>query len=380
MVHESFEKLKKYCEQEEYSGWDNFDGLNSKMFKGSPLFKSKFLRLAWTQSFKRSPINFRALTFVPKGMNPKGLALFASGLVNSGNYNEAKALLDKLKTLKCSGYSEACWGYNFDWQSRGHLTTLGTPNIVTTVFVANAFFDYFEKTNEEESLEIAQSACQFFVNNLILFEDENSLCFGYMPGSDSRVHNVNMLGAALLGRIYGITKDKSHLEMSRKAMSYTVNRMNKDGSWFYGENHHQSFIDNFHTGFNLVSLNNWMNSTDVNLWEEELQKAYQYFLRTFWMEDGCPKYYHDSLYPIDIHCSAQGIITCLNMQKHDVKSLDLARKIYLWAVNNMQDDKGYFYYQKKRLYTNKISYMRWSQAWMFYALSMIDSIDLDSFD
>jgi len=35
----------------------------------------------------------------------------------------------------------------------------------------------------------------------------------------------------------------------------------------------------------------------------------------------------------------------------------------------MWSKKGYFYYQKHRFYTNKISYMRWSQAWMLLAIS-----------
>ena len=32
-------------------------------------------------------------------------------------------------------------------------------------------------------------------------------------------------------------------------------------------------------------------------------------------------------------------------------------------------DRAYFYYQKKRWYKNRINYLRWSQAWMFYALT-----------
>jgi hypothetical protein len=43
----------------------------------------------------------------------------------------------------------------------------------------------------------------------------------------------------------------------------------------------------------------------------------------------------------------------------------------MWAIDNMQDKEGYFYYQKKRWYKNKIDYMRWSQAWMFYALTQL---------
>ena len=36
----------------------------------------------------------------------------------------------------------------------------------------------------------------------------------------------------------------------------------------------------------------------------------------------------------------------------------------------MQSGKGYFYYQVNRYFSSKIPYMRWAQAWMFYAFSM----------
>jgi len=35
----------------------------------------------------------------------------------------------------------------------------------------------------------------------------------------------------------------------------------------------------------------------------------------------------------------------------------------------MQAKNGCFFYQKTRFYENRISYMRWSQAWMLYALA-----------
>jgi len=35
----------------------------------------------------------------------------------------------------------------------------------------------------------------------------------------------------------------------------------------------------------------------------------------------------------------------------------------------MQDNSGYFYYQKHKYFTNKISYIRWGQAWMMLALA-----------
>ena len=47
----------------------------------------------------------------------------------------------------------------------------------------------------------------------------------------------------------------------------------------------------------------------------------------------------------------------------------IADSVLLWTLRKMQSRKGFFYYQKNRFLTNRISYMRWAQAWMFYALS-----------
>lgn len=377
-IHGAFQRLYDYCDTANYSGWDNFDGLNSKLFKKSPLSKSAMFRLVWIQLFKRSPVNLRRLTLVPKGYNAKGLALFVSGLVANEKYDEAKSIIDRLKTMSCSGYSARGWGYNFDWQSRNFLTPLGTPNTVTTVFVANALLDYFDKTKNQECLELAIEGCEFFLKNLILFEDRKNLVIGYMPGAKARVHNVNMLAAALLARLYQITEDPEYYEKSQKAMTYSLNALRPDYSWEYGELSSQRWVDNFHTGFNLVALSDWMAYTKEECWRQELNGAYAYYQRTFWLDDGCPKYYNNSLYPIDIHCSAQGIITFLKISPHSEGKADMARKIAGWAIANMQDEEGYFYYQKGRWITNKIPYIRWSQAWMFYALSLLSRYDKGS--
>ena len=34
---DSFLQLKKYCENENYKGWDPYDGLNSEIFQSTPL-------------------------------------------------------------------------------------------------------------------------------------------------------------------------------------------------------------------------------------------------------------------------------------------------------------------------------------------------------
>ena len=88
MLNESLLKLKDYSENEDYKGWDPYDGLNSKVFQFLPLKYFSTTRWAWIQLFKRSPINFRNLFLVPKEYNSKGLGLFLSGYCNLYNFAE----------------------------------------------------------------------------------------------------------------------------------------------------------------------------------------------------------------------------------------------------------------------------------------------------
>jgi len=373
LLQRSLALLSEYCESVDYKGWDLFDGLNARMFRSTPFYRSRLLRLIWIQLFKRSPINFRGVTFVPAEYNAKGLALFISGLLHQERIAKAKILYKQLRNMACSGYSGVSWGYNFDWESRAFFVPHGKPNLVTTVFVANSFLDYFDITKDREALLLARDACDFILSDLPIFENKETLCFAYIPNVDVRVDNVNMLAAALLSRVFVLTKDTILLDKSRKAMAYSIKRLKKDYSWPYGELRHHQFVDNFHTGFNLDSLYDWMKNTGDYQWENQLECAYHYYLDNFWLEDGSPKYYNNSIYPIDIHCSAQGILTCLKLHELDTKSMFMAYKIAHWAIVNMQDKKGYFYCRKTKWGTNKIPYIRWSQAWMFHALSTLAS-------
>ncbi len=77
-----------------FRGFDVYDGLSSRIFRKTPCFRSKKMRLVWIQLFKRSPVNFRPLAMVPRGMNPKGLALIIRGLVNQYRHENDKKYLD----------------------------------------------------------------------------------------------------------------------------------------------------------------------------------------------------------------------------------------------------------------------------------------------
>ena len=53
-VTAALKSLRDYCENENYKGWDPYDGLNSKVYRAIPLLKrSAMWRLCVIQGFKR---------------------------------------------------------------------------------------------------------------------------------------------------------------------------------------------------------------------------------------------------------------------------------------------------------------------------------------
>jgi len=368
--------LLDYCVKNNWAGYDPYDSLNSKLFKTIPILDRKYPRLILTQVLKRLPINLRPLLLVPKEQNPKGIALFISALINFRKLkfiNDDALILNLIKRLielRSTNQTYHCWGYNFDWQSRSVLLPKYHPNIIGTTFAGNTLLDAFETYNDSNYLEMAVSAAQFVIEDLNRTEDKDGICFSYTPYDHGQVHNANLLGAAYLSRVYSKTNENIFLELAKRAIEFTVNKQNDNGSWYYGEHKTQQWIDNFHTGYNLVALKRIFEYTKDNTLNDSIEKGYNFYLDNFFTNESLVKYYHNNLYPIDIHAIAYSIITLSEFKHLDEKSSTLVSQICEWAIKNMQNKRGYFYYQKKRFYTNRISYMRWSQAWMLYALSI----------
>ena len=59
-------KLLHSIQADDFAGYDPFDSLNSTLLQATPLYRNEWVRLAWLQLGKRSPINLRPLLRVPK--------------------------------------------------------------------------------------------------------------------------------------------------------------------------------------------------------------------------------------------------------------------------------------------------------------------------
>lgn len=378
----SFLKLKKYIESENYRGYDPFDGLNSRLFQSLPLIKnSRFFKLLWLQFFKRSPINFRKITGVPKEYNNKGLGLFLIGYCNLYKQSAKKEYLEKIHFLSdlllqsiAKGYAGACWGYNFDWQARAFFQPKNTPTVVATSFIVEALLSAYNITNKKKLLDTAISSSKFVLEDLNRnYDQKGNFAFSYSPIDNTQVFNASLLGAKLLSLVYTFTNETSLIDNAKKAVAFVCERQNNDGSWSYGTLPYHQWIDSFHTGFNLECIATYQKATGDMSFNDNLNNGLQYYLDNFISDKGVPKYYNDKIYPIDVHAPAQ-LITTLHKLDLAKTHKTLIHKVTKWTIQNMQSDEGYFYYQKHRFYKNKIPYMRWTQAWMFYAMSFLIQI------
>lgn len=381
-------KLLAYCRANDWAGYDPYDALNSPVIKYLPFLNFRLFRIALTQALKRSPVNFRSLLRIPRTENPKAIALFLiaflklkrAGLLEDENL--IPLMIEKLINLRSpnnpsnsSNSSNSnnpywCWGYSFPWQTRTIVVPRGAPNLVCTSFVANALLDAYERNNDSRFLNMATSAAEYILNELYWEEKGSVASFSYpLPLLKSQTHNANFLGAALLCRVSKHSGEKKFLAPALKAARYSAAKQKGDGAWEYGEFSTQRWVDNFHTGYNLLALRDIGEYAGISEFYPHIRRGFDFYRRHFFREDGAPKYFHNSAYPIDIHCVAQSIITLLAFKDIDENNVNLAHSVFEWAMTRMWDDQGYFYYQILAFWKIKISYMRWSQAWMLLALS-----------
>ena len=113
---------------------------------------------------------------VGKTQNPKGLALFLTALLKLRKLdlledeNLPRDLLAQIVASRSLDPEYWSWGYSFPWQTRTILVPRGAPNLVCTIFVANALLDTFEALADEACLDMAISAGNYLLEKLYYTE------------------------------------------------------------------------------------------------------------------------------------------------------------------------------------------------------------------
>lgn len=373
---ESISRLSEWLEKNDYRGYDTFDGLNARFLRRLT-FENKFLRTVLQQGVRRFPINMRPLLGISKSHSSKGMGFLARGFMRLHQATGATDWRDKAELAlqwliesQCPGYSGACWGNHFDYQSRSTYVTKNVPSVVWTSLIGHAFLDAYEHFHRDSFLQLAVSSCEHIERDLGVYTEGETHCINYFPTSNHQVHNANTLGASLLARTYSYTGNEPYRVLAEKAIQYTAKYQRSDSSWYYGEASNLHWVDNFHTAYVLDCFKYYGESTGDARFDKKLMNGYEYWKNTFFLPDGTPKYYNHKTLPVDIQCSAQAIDTLVFFHDRDPESRSLALKVARWTIEHMQDRSGYFYYRRYSPWlVNKTPTLHWGQATMLCALA-----------
>jgi hypothetical protein len=367
-----------WMKQRDYAGYDPFDLLNSPFFSGAWARRFPFSLAIRMIGSRYGGIRLRRLLRVREGINAKALGLVLAGYCDSAGSDpsaaqEVRYIKACLRALRSPDERAYCWGYNFDSVALRSTTLLADkPNIITTLFCANALLDMADTFGDKEADFMGCSAGEFIARRLNRYTTpEGNICFSYSPADHTQVYNTSALTAAFLARVAKRSGNAEYLDLAKRAIGYIVAEQQPDGSWFYGSRRRQRWIDSFHTAYVLSALHEYRELTGDKSVSKALTSGYQFFKQHFLQADGAVAYYHNNLYPIDIHALAQAIITLCDMSDEDAQALPLAANVARWTLDNMQYSAGEFAYQRHRRWTNRTPYMRWGQAWMFRAMTRL---------
>ncbi len=378
IIGKSFTSLLNYVEKELYKGYDPYDTLLSPVpFR----WLGKWGPILATQFQKINPLNARPLLGIRKEYNPKAMGLFLQAYsllfkkTGDEQYKKKAVFFFNWLTKNYSeGYSGYCWGYNFPWASPVKYVEAYVPSTVVTGFVCKGVWEYYLSTKDEKAKGIILSASEFIQNDLAQYTDVSGICISYTPVMKDICYNASLLAGEVLAMHYVLTKDENIRQLCIDVVNFVVDKQKESGAWNYSMDLETGIerkqID-FHQGYVLESIYEIKKLLNIHVvqWENAIKKGLSFYYTKQFDKRGRSYWRLPKEYPVDIHNQSQGIITFSKMKIYDPHFELFANTITEWTIQHMQSKRGFFYFRKNKLFVHKISYMRWSQAWMFLALS-----------
>lgn len=374
----AFSDLDAWLQKRNYKGWEYDDLLASRLVNFLTSW-GKYPRIAAVQIAKRIPLNLRAILGVPRLHSTKAFGFMVKGWIHHyvatgdpSNLGSVRFALGWLLENRSPGFDEFCWGNDYDYASRGGFIRRRHPTVVWTSHIQEAFFIANNALENVNYKDVIVSIGRFADRNLETIEDEKGVCLAYAPGIPEPIHNSNLLAAVALIRAWKLSGDDSMLHKAGKAVNWSQNRINRNGSWYYGDTSMLQWIDNYHTAYNLDCLCKVHELTDGRIGDMDIiRRTYAFWRDNLFTTEGIPKFYHDRKYPLDIQATAQAIESFARFSRYDPEALILARRVAAWAISNMRKRNGAFRYRIYRHWKNNLEAIHWGQSTMLSALGYL---------
>jgi len=378
LINESYDKVIAYMIGSGYAGYDPYDGASSNL---KWISKYEYARLISTYVNKFSPVNIRPLLKITHSIQNQAIAFIARAMLH--RYEVYSKEINKIAEhlivdSLIDNYGYHCWdAHGIPIQLRYGFKSVGETDIIGTEAIGRLFYELHILNPDDRYKQICLSIRDLIQNELGVRWD-NVHYFRYTPLTKRNrwCYNASIIAALYVVRISKYFDVDYENEFVDNAVRDIISRQKKDGEWYYSTDMKTGFekeqID-FHQGFILDALLEYMQLNGFNApFLGSYLKGLNFYKNKQFLPEGQGIYRYPQKYPVNIHNQAQGIITFSKAAAAGFGDhyADFARTIAGWTIKHMQDPDGHFYYLKYPFFTNKIPYIRWSDAAMAYALSV----------
>ncbi len=304
-----------------------------------------------------------------------GFAFLFQATRDTKYFDRAIHFLDVLETARCPGFKEYCWGYPFDWVTRGGIIKRETPLITTTPYVYEAFLQMFEIEARPSWKETLGSIARHVAYDIKSFgTSERGSSSSYTPSDGGGVINAAAYRAYVLRSAASLFDESEYSELAERNLSFVLETQNADGSWLYAVDRATDFVDHFHTCFVLKALAKIYTLSGNKAIEEALAKGVTYYLQNLFYEDGMPKPFslapRLTVYKCELYDYAECINLCLLLRQRFPQLNDKLHRVVSNVLTQWVKKDGSFRSRRLLLGWDNVPMHRWGQSQMFRSLAL----------
>lgn len=305
-----------------------------------------------------------------------GFAMLSQVTGEGKFYKRAVHFLEVLEETRSPGRDHYCWGYPFNWETRGGTIWAGTPLITSVPYVYEAFLQVYEVDGERRWMEIMRSIADHALEDYhdIPTSDAAASCsYTPDPNDPCGVINASAYRAFLLTRASKDFREEKYLRVAERNLNFVVEAQNQDGSWYYSVDGRRDFVDHFHTCFVMKALAKIEALTGSPRCTRAIEKGVDYYVKNLFDEEGMPKPFSRrprlTIYKRELYDYAE----CINLAvllRGRFPALDniLDRIIHL---NGWKKRDGSFRSRQLFVGWDNTSMHRWAQSQFFRSLSFV---------
>jgi hypothetical protein len=307
-----------------------------------------------------------------------GFALLAGIYGDDQYYRQAIHFLDVLQETRCPKYDDYCWGYPFDWVTRGGTIKEGTPLITTLPYIYEAFSAVYAIDADPKWLRVMQSIARHgfeAYRDLETAPDTTSCGYTTAPDDPCGVVNASAYRAFLLTKAGIELAEPRYLEVAKKNLNFVLASQNGDGSWYYSIDGTRDFVDHFHTCFVLKALVKIDKLTGCPRTWSAIERGVSYYVNNLVDADSLPLPFSNrprmTVYKRELYDYAECINLAVLLSGHFEKLDSILSNAVADLFARWQKSDGSFRARELLVGWDNVPMHRWAQSQMFRSLCFL---------